>query len=185
MPGQSMPTTVRAFMASEWPLYRSLRLQALQQSPDAFGSTWVEEAACADAAWQARLQAGLDAGTQLPLLALAAERPAGLCWAKQDTGDARRVHLFQMWVAPEHRGLGLGRLLLQAAVHWASARGAHSLCLGVTRGDTAAWRLYRAAGFEVVGEPEALRSGSPLRALPMRLALPAPGAGSTGAPPLS
>jgi ribosomal protein S18 acetylase RimI-like enzyme len=174
-PGETA-TTVRAFLAGEWPVYRALRLQALQDTPDAFGSTWAEEAARPVDAWQERLRAGVASGADLPLLALAAGVPAGLCWAKQDADDSRRVHLFQMWVAPEHRGIGLGRQLLRGAIDWASARGAQSLCLGVTLGDSSALRLYRAAGFVAEGEAEALRPGSALCSQAMRLALSAPAA---------
>ena len=76
-----------------------------------------------------------------------------------------------MWVAPESRGSGCGAMLLDAIVAWAREARARSVALGVTRGDTPAWRLYTRAGFEPVGDPVPLRSGSPLLAQPMRLEL--------------
>lgn len=47
--------SLRTFAADEWPLYKALRLRALADSPDAFGSTLVREQARPDTAWQAHL----------------------------------------------------------------------------------------------------------------------------------
>ncbi|HEX2226319.1 MAG TPA: GNAT family N-acetyltransferase, partial [Candidatus Binatia bacterium] len=85
------------------------------------------------------------------------------------------ANLYQMWVAPEHRGLGAGRRLLEAVIAWASAAKVCYLALAVTCGDSPAMRLYTRAGFKPAGEPEPLRPGSELLAQPMRLATKTPG----------
>jgi ribosomal protein S18 acetylase RimI-like enzyme len=54
-------------------------------------------------------------------------------------------------VAPEARGLGLGRALLDAAVTKARAEGALRLTLRVLGGNTVARSLYEKAGFTVTG----------------------------------
>lgn len=76
-----------------------------------------------------------------------------------------------MWVAPGHRGLGAGRMLLEAVIAWAKAQNASYLDLGVTCGDRPARRLYERAGFKPKGKPQPLRPGSTLLVQPMRLAL--------------
>ena len=124
-----------------------------------------------DSAWQDRLIAASASGHDLPLFALAADLPVGLLWAKTDAVDAEVVNLFQMWVAPEHRGAGCGRLLLNEAIAWARARGAASVRLGVTIADSAAFRLYTTHGFTPVGAPEPLREGASLLAQTMQLRL--------------
>jgi GNAT superfamily N-acetyltransferase len=162
--------TVRRIDPSEWQAYRSIRLRALAEAPDAFGSTLAAEAVCTDAHWQERLSLAA-AGDDLPLFAVAGAEPVGLAWAKADAVDPARVDLFQMWVDPECRRQGVGSLLLNHAVQWARAKNADWLCLGVTCGDTPAYRLYTRTGFVAVGDPEPLRDGSPIRLQPMRLAL--------------
>ncbi len=57
-----------------------------------------------------------------------------------------------MWVAPEVRGLGVGRRLLDEIEAWARAAGAATLRLAVTDRDEAAQALYRSAGFEPNGQ---------------------------------
>lgn len=89
------------------------------------------------------------------------------------------AQLFQVWVAPEHRGRGVGQMLLDAVVGWARAAGAHAVALDVTCGDTPAARLYLRAGFRSAGDPTPLREGSRLLVQPMRLVL-----GEAAAPPV-
>ncbi|MNJ78270.1 Mycothiol acetyltransferase [compost metagenome] len=76
-----------------------------------------------------------------------------------------------MWVAPEARGLGAGRALLQSALDWARRAGMRHVRLGVTAADSPAMRLYRAQGFLPAGPLEPLREGSPLMAQAMALEL--------------
>ncbi|MEO8495523.1 MAG: GNAT family N-acetyltransferase [Planctomycetota bacterium] len=76
-----------------------------------------------------------------------------------------------MWVAPAHRGKGVGQALLQEAIAWATREGAHSVQLGVACGDSSATRMYLRAGFTQTGPTEPLRPGSALLAQTMKLAI--------------
>lgn len=154
-----------------WRSYRDVRLAALMDAPDAFGSTWSAEQARPPAQWRDRLVAAHTSGLDLPLVAVVDERAVGLLWAKVDAADARTVHLFQMWVAPAMRGQGIGKSLLERAISWARSVHAEAVQLGVTCADTPALRLYRSIGFQAFGAPVPLRDGSPLQAQDMRLAL--------------
>jgi GNAT superfamily N-acetyltransferase len=162
---------VRRFEASEWPTYRELRLRALADSPDAFGSTLEIEQPRTDELWAARLSAGVASQLDLPLVAIASGTPGGLAWARVDQTDPLRVNVFQMWVAPKSRSRGLGGRLLQAAIAWARVRGATRVCLGVTLAESPAMRMYLAAGFRPEGRADPLRPGSKLLAQPLVLEL--------------
>jgi GNAT superfamily N-acetyltransferase len=162
---------VRTFSAAEWPVYRDLRLRALQDSPDAFGSTFAEEGGHADAQWARRLASGVDSQTNLAVVAEVHSEAVGLAWGRIDTSNPDVAVLYQMWVAPSHRGTGAGKMLLEAVIGWARARNASFLDLGVTCGNSPARRLYERAGFKPVGEPQPLRPGSQLLAQSMRLPL--------------
>jgi ribosomal protein S18 acetylase RimI-like enzyme len=164
---------VRRLAAHEWPLYRALRLQALADSPDAFGSTFAAENALRDEDWAARLARGARSETDLPLVAEVDGVAAGLAWARFADDAADVAHLYQMWVSPAFRGAGAGRRLLDMAIDWARNRGLRTLVLGVTCGDTPAARLYARAGFQPVGPPAPLRPGSALLGQTLRLALDA------------
>ena len=158
----------RPFLASEWASYRDARLAALLESPDAFGSTYEVSRLLSDAQWRSRL-ADVDSNTVLPLGAFHNDQVAGIAWVRVAQNCATDADLFQMWVAPEFRGQGLGRQLLDVAIKWTRDRGLRTLKLAVTIGATPAWGLYLASGFRPEGEPQPLRDGSELMVQPMVL----------------
>jgi ribosomal protein S18 acetylase RimI-like enzyme len=161
--------SVRPIAPYEWQKYRDIRLQALQDAPDAFGSTWAAEAAQADEHWSARIAAAAASDTDRALFVVNGEAVCGLVWCKLSAAEPGVADIYQMWVAPAARGLGAGRALLDHALAWAKSRGAQRIRLGVTVADSPAMQLYRSHGFSPVGEPEPLRAGSALMAQAMEL----------------
>ena len=67
---------------------------------------------------------------------------------KRDTSDA--AYLKRMWVAPEARGLGLGKRLLRVLEERARALGYRTARLETERSLTEAQQLYRSAGYREV-----------------------------------
>ena len=153
---------VRPVLAHEWPMYRALRLRALQEAPDAFGSSFANEAMRSDAAWAQRILAATTSGKDCPLFACHGKQVCGLIWCKLSADQPSQADLYQMWVTPEARGRGAGRALLEAAVDWARKKGCRELHLGVTAADSPALRLYQSHGFRALGPLQPLREGSPL-----------------------
>lgn len=164
-------SAVRRLQAHEWRAYRDLRLRALADAPDSFGSTWKRERQRADQDWAERVAEGAASAWELPLVAQEGDALVGLAWGRIDRAELETAHLFQMWVAPEARGLGCGALLLDEVIEWARRSNARTLLLSVTCGATAAERLYARAGFRPAGELEPLREGSALLSQPLRLDL--------------
>ncbi len=62
--------------------------------------------------------------------------------------DALECYLAELYVAPERRGRGLGRALMEAAMELARARGADRMDLGTGDSDAAARALYESLGFD-------------------------------------
>ncbi|MCA9712598.1 MAG: hypothetical protein KDK70_42615, partial [Myxococcales bacterium] len=79
MPG--VPS-VRRLEPSEWRVYRELRLRALAESPDAFGSTLARERERSDEQWQARVAEGARSPSSLGLVAEVDGEPIGLAWGR-------------------------------------------------------------------------------------------------------
>jgi ribosomal protein S18 acetylase RimI-like enzyme len=57
------------------------------------------------------------------------------------------AYLEELYVAPEQRGRGIGRALLEEAMETARAAGAARIELGTSETDTAAIALYESCGF--------------------------------------
>ena len=61
--------------------------------------------------------------------------------------DSQVAYLEELYVAPEHRGRGVGRALLEEAMGIAHATGADRMELCTGEADTAARALYESCGF--------------------------------------
>ncbi|MCQ4260594.1 GNAT family N-acetyltransferase [Stutzerimonas stutzeri] len=151
---------VRSVVVGDWQEYRDIRLRALLDSPDAFGSTYEAEVVRTDEQWQARIAAASISGNDRVLFAMYHERVCGLTWCKLSASVPEEADLFQMWVDPASRGAGAGRALLAESLAWARNIGARRVRLGVTAADSPAMRLYTAHGFRPAGSLEPLRDGS-------------------------
>ncbi|MGO8871710.1 MAG: GNAT family N-acetyltransferase [Acidimicrobiales bacterium] len=124
-----------------------MRLRALQDSPQAFTSTFEREAAFDEATWRER------ATTCQWFVARDADEVVGVggglgSWS----GDADRRELIGMWVAPSHRGRGVARALVHHVAEWARDHGAHTLSLGVLQGNDGARAAYLKMGLRPSGE---------------------------------
>jgi ribosomal protein S18 acetylase RimI-like enzyme len=61
--------------------------------------------------------------------------------------EALECYLAELYVAPERRGRGLGRALMEAAIELARQEGADRMDLGTSDDDVAARALYESLGF--------------------------------------
>jgi GNAT superfamily N-acetyltransferase len=144
--------TVRAVRAGEQEPLRELRLRALSETPEMFGSTVLEEQGYADAHWSALAEGvGVDGGEAAVYVAIDDERWVGMAagrWFERDRGIAQ---LWGMWVEPELRGRGTGERLARAVRGWAQNHDARFLRLGVVQ-DSPVISLYERLGFVDTGE---------------------------------
>ena len=141
---------VRRVNEADWRALRDVRLGALADSPDAFGSTLEREQTFGDAEWREWAQEAGAGAAETCLLAWIEDEPVGIVGGFVETGSDH-VHLIAMWVAPQARRLGIGRALIDAVVAWAVEISARSIRLDVADDNADARRLYDAAGFSPTG----------------------------------
>jgi GNAT superfamily N-acetyltransferase len=132
---------------------REVRLRALADAPKAFASTYEREERFSRDVWTARLTGG----GSVDLLAVDGGRALGMTSARIEERPGT-AHLLGMWVAPEARGRGVGRRLIDAIVEWAREREIHELGLWVTDANDPAHALYGNSGFRSTGERQPLPS---------------------------
>ncbi len=132
-------------------LLKSVRLAALQESPDAFSSTHAAEAARSDEEWAKRARAGSSGVSRITFFAEAAQGVVGLIGGYRAADSTTTVELVSMWVNPTARRLGVGRALVAAIIDWARETEAREVALGVMKGNAPAERLYAAMGFTETG----------------------------------
>ncbi|TYB54796.1 GNAT family N-acetyltransferase [Nonomuraea sp. PA05] len=134
---------------------RDVRLRALREDPDAFGSSygrevefppekWAERLANPEGRWWVATRGGADLGL--------------VCVLLEESG----AHLLSMWVAPEARKERVGSRLVDAAVEWARTTGAEEIGLWAVDRNHAARALYARKGFTRSGKVMALPSNPDL-----------------------
>lgn len=135
--------------------YRTFRLRALRENPEAFGATYEESANRPLAEVAARLHLDDEPPERFTLGAYAEGALAGsvtfsrLQYAK----ERHKGVITAMFVAPEQRGKGMGRALMEAAITRArKVPGVEQILLSVVTTNTAARALYLALGFESYGQ---------------------------------
>ena len=142
----------RRLTPDDWEALRDIRLRALADSPDAFGSTLEREQELPEKEWRRRLVRPVYA-------VLDGERPVAMAGAFSDEG---RIQVWGMWTDPEYRGRGHARALLDALVAQAVAEGTR-VSLHVNIANPVARAVYEKYGFVGTGELEPLRPGSDQR----------------------
>jgi acetyl esterase/lipase/GNAT superfamily N-acetyltransferase len=134
----------------EGPRLRAVRLRALADAPDAFGSTLAETERRSAEDWEAQIEAlptfvWREGGADL-----------GMVRGAPHDRDPDAGYLISMWVAPEARGRGIGAALVREVLAWARGRGLHRLLLDVGAHNVPARRLYERLGFVATGASGAL-----------------------------
>src|SRR5215204_2341054 len=145
--------SVVALGPRDWRDLRAIRLEALRSEPAAFSSSYEESLAWSDEDWRRRLTND----HRLHLVARVQNYPIGIVggYLASDEGDDTVAVVFGMYVTREHRGKGIGRLLLTSLIdRLSSFPQISTIRLGVTQTQNPARTLYESVGFQVVGKTE-------------------------------
>ncbi len=134
----------------DWRRLRDVRLAALADSPEMFGSTSAKEQAFDEAEWRRR-----------------AARPATLL-ASRDGADVGMAGVYDfdgewsvmgMWIAPSARGTGVVEALVEACESVVRDAGATTVSLGVMEDNPRGRGAYLRLGYDFTGMREHVRDG--------------------------
>jgi len=155
----SATIAIRRLQHTDASAYQELRLEALQTNPEAFGSSYEEEAPLALEAIEARISSS---GPNAIFGAFSERRLVGMAgFAVYERVKARHKGvLWGVFVRPEWQGRHVGRDLVQRVIDHASRHGIMlEAAVGLTNEN--ARRTYHGLGFRPYGiERKALRVGS-------------------------
>lgn len=161
----STVATVRPVRIEEWEALRDVRLRALADAPQMFGTTLSEAERRTDAEWQDAARRGASGDRWLTFVADDGGRLIGMVSGVLDEHGV--VDLIQMWVEPAARRAGVGTRLGQAVLRWAIERDSPVARLGVNASEPGAIALYRFLGFRDTGRREPLFPGHDVQAMEM------------------
>ena len=151
---------IRAFTASDARDFRRLRLRALKEHPDAFGSSYEEESALTLEAVAARMRRTAESPDDFTLGAYREGELVGMVgfFREQREKMRHKATIWGMYVPSEEQGKGIGRALLTEAIERARLiPGLEQVGLAVVTPNRRARGLYASLDFEAYGvEPNAL-----------------------------
>jgi RimJ/RimL family protein N-acetyltransferase len=153
---------IRRLAEDDAEAFRTLRLRALRESPEAFGSSYEETVGQSTASMAQRMRPDPAAPHNFVLGAFDPGLIGMIGFYREPRAKTRhKGAIWGMFVACEARGRGIGRALLETVIVEArQIPGLEQIVLLVVAGNQAASGLYLSCGFAVYGvEPRALRVG--------------------------
>lgn len=156
---------VKLLKPDEWPVLRTVRLRALQESPHAFMAAHDEEARLSARQWRQRLTAALW------VVAVESGEIIGIAGLVEGQQPHTEKHVESIWVAPTHRRRGVFRCLLGALAAHARRARLMELPLWVLEDNETALFAYSRLGFVPTGERQPIDPGHQRFERRMRLPL--------------
>ena len=137
---------IRRLIEADAPSFREIRLEALELSPEAFGSSFEQESTRSLGQFEETLRMSDVFG------AFRDDDLVGVAGYRAQTGakQAHKGFLWGMYVRPAARGAGVARQLVQAILGHARER-VELVQLTVVSDNQAAQRFYRSLGFVAYG----------------------------------
>jgi len=151
---------IRRCRPDDWAALREVRLTALADAPEAFGSTLDRELGYDEQRWRGWIESAA------VFLAWRNGRPDGMVAGfanEPDRPDSvpHSWHLVAMWVSPQMRGLGVAAELVGRVARHAHGQDAASLVLWVTDVNPRARAFYQRLGFRSTGVRQPVRPTEP------------------------
>jgi len=143
---------VTAINENDWECLKKIRLESLNDSPEAFGISYDEIKNLSPQEWQT-LASGLS-GPRF-LIAYRDDKAVGVIAGIEINGE---YELISMWVNPSERRQNVGIDLVKALLSSAFCEGYSRVVLNVSADNISAYRLYEKSGFVAVGEVRTLNS---------------------------
>jgi ribosomal protein S18 acetylase RimI-like enzyme len=157
-------TIVRA-TRSHWRALRAIRLEALRDTPDAYGTTLAEAETFRNAKWRAMVT------TQCYFLAQRDACTVGMISGGMNDQHPGTYWMYGMYVSPADRGSGVADRLVDTVESWAKDQGASALYLHVTSTVLRARAFYERIGFVETGDRFTMTRNVTLELLTMRKSL--------------
>lgn len=134
--------SIKAVTSENWQSLKELRLKAVADSPEAFGDSIETVSSKSDEYWKDGIANSNVFVTEENGVWI------GMIVFKQDDDGVWAVK--SLWVDPNYRNQGIGKLIMQKAINAAKSTGVKLIELGVNVESKPAINLYESLGFVIV-----------------------------------
>ncbi len=159
-----MPVIIRRLNPGEAALYRSVRLESLKESPEAFASTYEAALERSEESWSQQAD-NSSTGSDRATFIILADHPVGVAALYRNPEKPDEGEMIQVWVSPEHRGGPLAGELMSALFQWASQNDFRIIMAEVTPDNSRALRFYEKHGFVQISQPAGSGGKGPILSL--------------------
>ncbi|RYD27257.1 MAG: GNAT family N-acetyltransferase [Verrucomicrobiaceae bacterium] len=147
---QAMKPVIRRLNPGEADLYRTVRLESLKESPEAFASTHQLALERSEESWRQQADASA-AGTDRATFLVLTDKPVGIAALYRNPEKSEEGEMIQVWVAPEYRGGDVAGRLMDTLFRWAAGNRFQTILAEVTPDNSRALRFYEKQGFVRIG----------------------------------
>jgi len=135
----------------DWRDFKKIRLDALMNNPESFGSSYEEAANRDDKKWKERFK---DTNS-IVFIAFNHKLPIGVSIVNYESAERFKhlAHIYSLYVKKEFRGKGISNLLIKSIILSTKRRkNIKKIKLNVVKQQIPAINLYKKFGFKIIGE---------------------------------
>jgi len=144
----------------DWQEYKKIRLDALQNAPQAFGSSYADNREKPDSYWQSRLADAANGNGSWLLFAKENQQLVGMIGAFIEENEPDTASIISVFVTGEARGKKISKMLMSAIITELKNKGIKTAQLTVNTNQLPALNLYKSFGFQVVRIDKQQRMGN-------------------------
>jgi RimJ/RimL family protein N-acetyltransferase len=153
---ETKTVTIRVAVVEDAKALRGLRLEALQDRPEAFGSDYERESQLPLSHTEERLRESTNSATFVAVNESTLVGMAGIGQYHHEK-TKHNAMIWGVYVQPAWRGSNISGQMIEACVDWAKQRSLKALKLAVVTTNTSAINSYLRAGFRIYGvEPKVI-----------------------------
>ncbi len=142
--------TITSIMPDEWTKYKNLRLRALKEEPQAYGSSYAENSTKPEEFWKQRLLDAIQEKTQWLVFAKSDNHLVGMVGAFAEK-EPDVAHIISVYVVPEARGNGISKDLMRDLLNRIKRNSwIKKIIVDVNPQQHAALNLYKNLGFKII-----------------------------------
>lgn len=134
----------------DWEKFKEIRLDALKNGSEAFGSSFEEKVGKSDEEWRKTLEKP----TNYIYAAAEGENICGMVAAYQEEGEkvSHIAYIWGVYVKKEYRGKGISQQVMQSLLNELKTTGKiEKINLNVSTKQLPAIKLYESLGFQIAG----------------------------------
>jgi len=135
----------------DWRAFKKIRLDALMNNPESFGSSYEEEANKEDKKWKEKFKDT----NRIVFIAFNHKLPIGVALVSYESAERFKhlAHMYSVYIKKEFRGKGISNLLIKSIMLSIKRRkNIKKIKLNVVKQQIQAINLYKKFGFKIIGE---------------------------------